>query len=142
MLRAFISLIAGMLLAAPVLAQDGPKAMVEVTSHQISVNRGEGFEQVDGITPVRPGWLVVASEGGHGWIIYPDCDVEILPGKVYTVEDRPGVVRVSDAKELGRPICKRGVPPWLIGAALAGAAVGICAAADCFDDDDGRPASP
>jgi hypothetical protein len=142
---AFISLMVGTLLGTPAWSQDGTgyKAMVEVTSHQISVNRGKGFQQVDGITPARPGYLVMASESGHGWIIYPDCDVEVLPGKVYTVEDRPGVVAIRDAKEL-RPICKRGVPPWLIGAALAGAAVGVCAAEDCFDDDDGRPrpASP
>jgi hypothetical protein len=79
----------------------------------------------------------MASEVGHGWIIYPDCDVEILPGKVYTVEDRPGVVEIRDAKEY-RPICKRAPPYWLLAAPLA---VGICAAAGCFDDDDG-PASP
>jgi hypothetical protein len=142
MLRiAFMSLIAAALIGTPALAQDaGHKALVEVTSHQISVNRGQGFQQVDGVTPVRPGYLVMASEGGHGWIVYPDCDVEILPGKVYTVEDRPGVVRVTDAKEMGRPICKRAVPLWLIGVGAAALAAGIVVVVD--DDDDGRPASP
>jgi hypothetical protein len=53
--------------------------MVEVKRHQVSVNRGKGFQQVAGVTPVKPGDLVMASEGGLGWIIYPDCDVEILP---------------------------------------------------------------
>jgi len=37
-----------------------------------------------------------------GWIIYPDCDVEVLPGKVYTVEDRAGVVRVGVPKSPGQ----------------------------------------
>jgi hypothetical protein len=139
---AAIALVAGLLIGIPAVAQEGGyKAMVEVSRHQISVNRGEGFRQVDGITPVRPGDLVMASEpDGHGWIIYPDCDVEVLPGKVYTVEDRPGVVQVQDAKQV-RPICKRALPYWLLAAPIA---VGICAAADCFDDDDRRrrPASP
>ena len=94
---------------------------------------------MDGITPVNPGDLVMASEGGRGWIIYPDCDLEVLPGKVYTVEDRPGVVQVRDAKEI-RPICKRKFGPWwLVGAAIP---LAICLAEDCFEDGNGRPASP
>ena len=114
----------------------GYKALVEVQSHQISINRGQGFQQLGGITPVNPGDVVMASEGGHGWIVYPDCDVEVLPGKVYTVEDRPGVVEVKDAKE-PRPICKRAFPYWVLAAPPI-----LACAAFCFDDDDGRPASP
>ena len=112
---ALISLIAGVLIETPALAQDrGYKAMVEVSRHQISVNRGEGYQQVDGITPVRPGDLVMASTpDGHGWINYPDCDVEVLPGKVFTVEHRPGVVQIRDA-EGPRLICKRAVPYWIL----------------------------
>lgn len=105
---ASVALTVGVLACLPAWAQadHGYKALVDVQSQQISVNRGQGFQQVGGITPVSPGDLVMASEGGHGWIIYPDCDVEVLPGKVYTVEDRPGVVEVRDAKE-SRPECKR-----------------------------------
>ena len=139
MRRTFIAVIAVVCLGTPTYAQEaadgGYKAMVEVTSHQISINSGQGFQQVDGIIPVSPGDLVMASEAGRGWIVYPDCDVEVLPGRVYTVEDRPGVVRVQDAKEF-RPACKKPVPWWLL------AAVPILAcAAHCFDDDEG-PASP
>jgi hypothetical protein len=134
--------IAGVLMATPAPAQDY-KALVEVTSHQISVNRGTGYRQVDGITPVNPGDLVMASSSpeGHGWIIYPDCDVEILPGRVYTVENRSGTVQISDAKE-HRPICKRAVPWWLLAAPLIAVPFLI------HDDDDDRrrrqeePASP
>ena len=131
---AFVSLILGVFIGGPALAD----AMVEVKSHQVSVNRGRGFQQVAGITTVKPGDLVMASEGGHGWIIYPDCDVEVLPGKVYTVENRPGLIR--DPKEI-RPICKKPVPYWaLLGAAIP---IGICLAVDdCFDEDRERPASP
>ena len=117
---AFAALALGVLVCSPAWAQGRYKALVDVREHQISVNRGEGFQQVSGIVPVKPGDLVMASEGGHGWIVYPDCDVEVLPGKVYTVEDRPGVVQISDAKE-PRPICKRAFPYWL----LAGPAVAV-----------------
>jgi hypothetical protein len=132
---ALLSLILGLFITTPASAQDGEtgyKAMVEVTAHQISVNRGEGFRQVDGITPVNPGDLVMASATpeGSGWIIYPDCDVEVLPGRVYTVEDRPGVVQIRDAKE-HRPICKKPVAWWLLAVPPI-----IACAAFCFDNDE------
>jgi hypothetical protein len=145
---ALIATIAGVLFSTSALAQDGAghKAMVEVQSDQIAVNRGSGYRQVRGITPLVPGQLVMASESGHGWIIYPDCDLEVLPGKVYTVQDRPGVVEIGDAKE-GRPLCKiAAFPLWLLAAPAIG--VGLCAVSGCFDDDDprrpaaSRPASP
>ena len=60
---AFIALVAGVVINTPAVAQEpGYKALVEVTSHQVSVNRdGTGYRQVDGITPVDPGDLVMAS---------------------------------------------------------------------------------
>lgn len=135
---AFVALTVGVLACLPARAQvdGGHKALVEVQSHQISISRGRGFQRVGAITPLKPGDLVMASEGGRGWIIYPDCDVEVLPGKVYTVEDRPGVVEIRDAKA-SRPICKRAFPLWVLAAPPI-----LACAAHCFDDDDGRPASP
>ena len=128
-LWAFIALVAGLAINTAAVAQDY-KALVEVTSYQVSVNRnGTGFRQVDGITPVNPGDLVMASAEGHGWIIYPDCDVEVLPGRVYTVENRDGVVQISDAKE-HRQICKRAFPWWLAAVPI------IACAAFCFHDED------
>jgi hypothetical protein len=107
---AFVSLVVAVHSSAPALAE----ALVEVQSDRISVIRGNGFQQVAGITPVKPGDLVMASDdGGHGWS--PDCNVEVLPGKVYTVEDRPGEVR--DAKA-SIPACKKPVPIWLSAAGV------------------------
>jgi hypothetical protein len=140
---AYIAAAAGVLVSPPALAD----ALVEVTNHTISVNRGQGFRQVADVTPVNPGDLVMASAAGHGWILYPDCDVEVLPGRVYTVEDRPGMVRIRDPKEV-RPICKRAVPYWLLGVGAAGLAAGIAVAIGDDDDkrpprdDDDEPASP
>ena len=58
--------------------------------------------------------------------------VYLMPPLVYTVYDHPG--EVADTKEF-RPACRRPIPYWLIGAAAAGAAVGICAAAGCFEEE-------
>ena len=107
----------------------------------------------------------MVNETGQGWIVYCGCDEELRPDKVYTVENReckvesvrlnevnyPHMVLPGDqpeVQELER--CRRGAVRagalYLLGG--AGIAVGVCAAAGCFDDDgnDGvkkpKPASP
>jgi hypothetical protein len=128
---ATIAFVIGALLVSPALAD----ALVEVKSNDVLVNHdGKGYRQVTGITPVEPGDLVYArAESGHGWILYPDCDVEVLPGRVYTVEDRPG--EIPDPKAF-RPECKKPVAWWLLAVPPI-----IACAAFCFDDDD-KGASP
>jgi hypothetical protein len=120
-------------------------AYVEVKSEQVLINCGSGgYRSAAGITEVKPGCLVMASqsssESGHGYILYPDCDVEVLPGRVYTVEDRKG--QVSGPKSF-RPICKVAAAPWyLVG--FAAPLIAYCTSSECFDDEDRRPrpASP
>lgn len=134
---ATLVLSAGLLLPAPAWATP----VVDVHSERVLVNCGNGYRSVAEFTEVQPGCMVMAAaETGHGYILYSDCDVEVLPGKVYTVKNDPGP---EDVKGF-RPICKvASVPWWLVGGAVAGGAVAIAAAADVFDDDDGpRPASP
>jgi hypothetical protein len=136
---ATIAFLVGTLLGVPAWAAP----YVETRSEPLLVNCGAGYRPVTGITQVQPGCLVMASqsgsESGHGYILYPDCDVEVLPGRVYTVEERPG--QVDDPKTF-RPICKVAAAPWyLVG--YAAPLVAFCISNDCFDDDDGsRPASP
>ena len=109
------------------------KAIVHVQHSQIYLNRdGTGYRPVVSDAEGIPGDLVMANDTGHGLIIYPDCEVEVLPGRVYTVQDHPG--EVADTKEF-RPACRRAIPYWLIGAAAAGTAVGICAAVGCFEEE-------
>ncbi len=134
---ATIAFVAGMLFGSPALAN----ALVEVQSDLVSVNRsGKGFRQVAGITEVKPGDLVMATEtpgqSGHGYILYPDCDVEVLPGKVYTVEDRPG--EIDDPKGF-RPLCKKAAAPWRLLGAAAVPLIAYCISSECFDGDDRRP---
>ncbi len=118
-------LIAGIFFSTPALAD----ALVEVKANDVLVNHdGKGWRQVTGITPVDPGDLVMAREpSGHGWILYPDCDLEVLPGRVYTVEDHPG--EIPDPKAF-RPECKKPVGAWWL---LAVPPLLACAAF-CFEN--------
>jgi hypothetical protein len=109
------------------------KAVVQVDKPTIYLNReGNGYRPVVSGTEGVPGDRVMANDTGHGLIIYPDCEVEVLPGRVYTIQDHPG--EVADTKEF-RPACRRAIPYWLIGVAAAGTAVGICAAVGCFEEE-------
>ncbi len=130
---AAIAFVAGILLGTPALAD----ALVEVQRDRVLVNQGKGYRQVAGITEVKPGDLVMATEtpgqSGHGYIIYPGCDVEITPGKVFTVEDRPG--EIDDPKGF-RPLCRKAVAWWPLLAAVPLVAYIIS------DNDDDRPTSP
>ena len=135
---ATIAFVAGILLGTPALAD----ALVEVQRDRVLVNQGKGYRQVAGITEVKPGDLVMATEtpgeGAYGYILYPDCDVEVFPGKVFTVEDRPGAI--DDPKEF-RPLCKKAAAPWRLLGAAAVPLIAYCISSECFHDED-RPTSP
>jgi hypothetical protein len=139
---AVIAFLALSLLGSPALAF-AAKALVEVESPRILVDRGgnTGFKQVVGITKAKPGDLVMATaETGHGFILYPDCDVEVLPGHVYTVENRPGEINEPRRE---RRLCKVAGFPWWGAVVLVGGTLGSCAADNCFHGhEEGRPASP
>ena len=113
---------------------------LRVEKNPMFFNDGKGFHQVTDTIEVSPGYKVMAGDGGHGWIVYPDCMAEVSPGSMITVEDHPGAA--IDAKTI-LPACKRAIPIYLIAAGAAGLAVGICAAADCFHEETRpRPRSP
>jgi hypothetical protein len=115
----------------------------------VLVNQGAGYTRVGVDRPVRAGDQVIAQGGGEGWLVYCGCDVPLRQGKVYTVEQRecpvesvwlnaaglPHVTMLKPLEEEELTRCRAGAPLlWAAGA--AGAAVGICAIAGCFDDDD------
>jgi len=143
-----------MLLASPALGADGSPAIgkdafVAVTQASVSVNPGLGYLTVQTLREVKAGDQVMANETGHGWIVYCGCDVEIVPGKFYTVENRECKVESVDVTQSGLPHvvihpdgqrgqeeirrCRKGAAGWwLLGG--AGVGVGICAAAGCFNE--------
>ena len=155
-------LIAG-LAASPVMAAD---AFMATASEVVSSSIGGGFTPVPRLKPVQAGTQVMANETGSGWIIYCGCDVEIKPGKVYTVENRECKVESVDIRRSGLPhivnypdgqrgeedkakwaqeeeeLTKCRVAPLAPLAAAGAAVVGICGVAGCFDRDRRRPASP
>lgn len=130
----------------------------------ILVNKGRGFVKNSSLMPVKAGDQVMANEDGSGWIIYCGCDVEVEPGKVYTVEQReckvesvdlsleslPHVVIEPDRLRKSQDIrrCRGGIfgdgsgapgglsSGLLLGGLGVGVGVGACALAGCFDDDD------
>jgi hypothetical protein len=125
-------------------------AFIVTTSPTVSSSIGRGFTRVPSLKPVQAGTQVMANDSGSGWIIYCGCDIEIKPGRVYTVEDRACKVESVDIRQSGLPHivndngvrgeqrvrrCRRALW-WVLG---AGASVGVCAAAGCFDGDDRRP---
>jgi len=143
----------------------GADAFLAVTGPNVSVNPGLGWKTVQTLQELKAGEQVMADETGHGWIIYCGCDQEILPGKVYTVENRECKVESVNVSQSGLP--QSVVPPdgkpgqeeitrcrkaakawWVLGG--AGVGVGICAAAGCFNGSGGgggkslslKPASP
>jgi hypothetical protein len=139
--------------SAPAVGADLFDAFIAPTSETVSSSIGQGFTRVPGLKPAQAGTQVMASESGSGWIIYCGCDVEIKPGRVYTVEDRPCKVESVDSRQSRLPHivndtggrgeqrlrrCRRALW-WALGG--AGAAVGACAAGGCFDDDPPVPAS-
>ena len=137
--------------ASPAAAAD---AFFVQLDPKVSKSIGRGFSAIPQrrATPAQAGTQVMANETGRGWIIYCGCDVEIRPGKVYTVENReckvesvdirreglPHIVRDEDGQRGEEVVTRCGVVPWWAVAGGAGAAVGICAVAGCFDDDDDR----
>jgi hypothetical protein len=143
------------LFSAPALAAED--AFVAKATADVMVNQGRGFVRASSIRAVRAGDQVMASETGSGWIIYCGCDVEVRPGKVHTVKSReckvesvnirqpglPHIVVRPDGQREEQEITRCRIPlGYILGA--AGVAVGVCALAGCFDNDDDRrkPTSP
>jgi hypothetical protein len=152
-----LGLLIAVVLGSPAFGAD---AFVAVTSPNVLVNPGPGYVTVNILKEVKAGDQVMANETGHGWIIYCGCDEEVVPGKVYTVENRECKVESVNVRQSGLPHvvvspdgqrgqeeitrCRKGAAAWwALGG--AGVGVGICAAAGCFNEGGHhkkKPASP
>jgi hypothetical protein len=144
---ATLTMLIGLFAVSPALAAD---AFIATQGQVVSFNTGGGYTRVPLLQPVPAGTQVMANETGSGWIIYCGCDVEIKPGRVYTVENRECKVESVDLRRSGLPHivkypdgqrgeqelkrCRVGAW-WLLAPA---AAVGVCAVAGCFDDDNDK----
>jgi hypothetical protein len=123
---------------------------VQVTPSTL-VNQGTGWKRFSPLRQLRAGDQVIAQgEDSSGWIIYCGCDEYLEPGRVHTVKNRKCKVESVDIRRSGLPhivtypdgergeeeLTRCKVPAWWL-LAGAGGAVGVCALAGCFDDDDG-----
>lgn len=92
-------------------------ASVSTTQGQVLINRGQGYQQLDGTAEAAPGAQVVANPGGQAQVVYPDgCAVSVQPGTVYTIAQNSP--------------CQAGVPgingmTFAIGAAAVGIGAAI-----------------
>ncbi len=108
-MRSLLALVAVLVSSLPSLA-----ATVIPLQGQTLLNRGNGFEQVQGPAQAAVGAKVVANPGGQGQITYEDgCTVPIVPGQIYTIQ------AASPCQSSAQP----GLSGYAIGAALIGGTV-------------------
>jgi hypothetical protein len=113
---------------------------VKVIKGGVSINQSDGFRRVVGSTQVYPGNRVMADKDGQAKIVYADgCAIDVYPGAVVTVPQKCYQPMRAGLESKLEPVVEERPPYLLYGAIAAGVGVGICAAAGCFDDDDGRP---
>ena len=119
---------AGVLLATPAWAG----ATVETVKSPVSINHGQGYQQVTKTASVANGDQVMAGAGGHAKIVYADgCVTDVYPGGVASVGKcyKPMMAGL----EVPPPAAYH-VPwvPIVLGAAVIG--VGVCAVSGCFEN--------
>lgn len=76
-----LAFIVGVSIGAPAFA-----ATVTAVQGQVLVNRGQGYQLIQGATEVNPGDTVVVNPGGIAQIVYPDgCSMQFQPGSVVAI---------------------------------------------------------
>lgn len=112
-------------------------ATIEPVQGALSVNQGQGFEQVNGRIDANVGDTVMVSPNGSALISYPDgCKVNVQPGAVMTIAPISPCASGSYATDNG----DNAVAGYIVGAgALAAVGVGIYEATQMKS---AAPASP
>jgi len=96
-------------------------ATVEPVQGKLSVNQGQGFEQINGRIDANVGDTVMVSPNGSAIVSYPDgCKVNVQPGAVTTIAPMSPCASGSYASDDR----DNGAAAYIIGAGAA-AAVGI-----------------
>jgi hypothetical protein len=126
-------------------------ATLEPVQGDLWINHGKGFEKVDKRLEAKVGDSVMVSPGGIGKVTYADgCQANVKPGTVTTIAPLSPCASGSLAADMNPPIYTKapaaapvapydwGWWPWLLIPA-AGAAVGGCAIAGCFNSGGSPP---
>jgi hypothetical protein len=117
-------------------------AMLQEIQGVVLIDRGGGFDSVEGPTQLNPGDSVIVNPGGSAHVVYPDgCRVPVQPGAVV------GVNKHSPCSNAEQGVVAEGdqgggfnTTNLLIGGAVV--ALGAGAAILLIADDDETPASP
>ena len=138
MSRTLVSLVACLAFGAPMI---GPAFAATLGSVQgvVMVNRGNGYQTVQGTVQLNPGDVVVVNPGGSAQLSYADgCSVQVQVGAVVTVgEQSPCATQTTGPQGPGF------APPGGLGIFLL--SVGVAGGAVAYllsTNDKDKPASP
>jgi hypothetical protein len=93
-------------------------ATVQSVQGQVSINRGQGFQPINGAAELKAGDSVIVSPGGSASVSYPDgCNVGLQPGAVMTIADLSPCAAGSYADEDDR---NSYWPGWAFGGVVLG----------------------
>ena len=101
-------------------------ATLQVTQGSASVNRGQGFEAVNGSTTVNPGDVVNVPPGSNAQIVYPDGSIQaVQPGNIASVG--PGISAPASGSATLAQAAVTAAPAPAPVAGIAGAGGGLTA---------------
>ena len=149
----FATLTVGAVLCGTASWASTPAATLEPIRGELWINHGKGFEKVNNRIEAKVGDSVMVSPGGYAKVTYQDkCEANVKPGAVMTIAPLSPCASGSLAADMNPPIYTKapaaapaagydwGWWPWLLIPAAAGAAVGGCALAGCFNTSGPSPA--
>lgn len=97
-------------------------ATIEPIKGDLSINRGQGFQKVDGIIEAKEGDAVMVSPDGSAGVTYPDgCKVSLEPGMVMTIAALSPCASRSYARE--QDFNKAGLVYWGIIIGVSGGVI-------------------
>ncbi len=116
-------------------------AMLDLIQGEVLVNRGGGYEDVNGPTELKPGDLVIANPGGSAQVVYADGSiVPVQPGTVVTVGESAAAAAAEATAAAGSLSTSTLVVGGLVVAGGVGLAVALSNKGS--DSKDDKPASP
>ena len=102
---------------------------------QVAINKGDGFQRVEGTTQARAGDLIVARQGGRANLTYEDgCLVKVRPGSPVRVSAKSPCNATYMLNGQSEPGFLRQLGPFFLG----GAAVFTAFCISACDDDRGN----
>jgi hypothetical protein len=139
----------------PLMSTAARAAMLQEIQGVVLIDRGGGFDIIDGPTQLNPGDSVIANPGGAAQVVYPDgCRIPVEPGAVIAAQKKSPCSKEGAAPEVTEATADEGggsdggggnggglnTTNLLVGGAVVG--LGAGAAVLLLADDNETPASP